>query len=100
MEGVLNTKTKGYEKILGIGIPYLLLNLMSSHGFSKNNIFIVIFKYPKRMLEYYFSKGCTIFNCNITNLEELPNEVRVIIHSKDTVNPYKFMICSTKINST
>ena len=32
-EGVFKHKNKGYDKILGIGIPYLLMNLMSCHGY-------------------------------------------------------------------
>ena len=42
---------KSYEKILGIRIPYLLMNLMYCHDFLKNINPIVILKYPKRMLE-------------------------------------------------
>ena len=52
---------KSFDKILGIGITYLLMNLMSCHGFLKNINSVVILKFPKRMLEYYFSKGFTIF---------------------------------------
>ena len=35
---------KNYDKILGIGIPYLLMNLMSCHGFLKNKDSVVILK--------------------------------------------------------
>ena len=31
---------KSYDKILGIGIPYLLINLMSCHGFWISNIML------------------------------------------------------------
>ena len=40
-----------YENVLGIGIPYLLLNLLSCHGFLKNNESVVILKFPNRMSE-------------------------------------------------
>ena len=49
--GGLRNGNKSYEKILGIGIPNLLMNLMSFHGFLKNINPIVILKCPKRMLE-------------------------------------------------
>ena len=42
---------KSYDKILGIGIPYLLINLMYCHGFLKNKNHVVILKCPKRMPE-------------------------------------------------
>ena len=46
---------KYFNRILGIGILYLLMKLLSSHGFLKNIKSIFIIKCPKRMLKYYFS---------------------------------------------
>ena len=77
---------KGFDRILGIGVPYLLMNLMSCHGFLKNINYVVILKFSKRMLEYYFSKGFNILKCNVNNLAKLPNEVKEIIHSEETDN--------------
>ena len=42
---------KSFDRILGIGIPDLLMNLISCYGFLRNVNYVVIFKYPKRMLE-------------------------------------------------
>ena len=50
-----------YDNVLGIGIPDLLLNLLSCHGFSKNTEYVVMLKCPHRMSEYYFNKGLVIF---------------------------------------
>ena len=52
---------KNYDNVLGIGIPDLLLNLLSCHGFSKNSESVVILKCPHRISEYYFNKGFVIF---------------------------------------
>ena len=52
---------KDFNRILGIGIPDLLIKILLYHGFLKNIKFIVILNCPKRMLEYYFSKGFGIF---------------------------------------
>ena len=41
-----------HDNVLGIGIPDLLLNLLSCHGFLKNNDYVVILKCPNRMSEY------------------------------------------------
>ena len=46
-----------YNNLLRIGIPDLLLNMLSCHGFLKNSYYIVILKCPNRMSEYYFNKG-------------------------------------------
>ena len=59
---------KCFDKILGIVIPDLLMNLMYCRGFLKNINSAVILKCPKGMLEYYFSKGFTILECNYNNL--------------------------------
>ena len=45
---------KGFNIILGIGILDLLMDLMSCHWFLKNINSVVILKWPKKMLEYYF----------------------------------------------
>ena len=70
---------KSYDKILGIGIPYLLMKLMSCRVFLKKINPVVVLKCPKRMLEYYFSKVFTLFDLNTNNFEKLPNEVKNII---------------------
>ena len=43
-------RNKSYDKILVIGIPDLLINLMSCHGFLNNINYVVVLKCPKRML--------------------------------------------------
>ena len=53
-----------YNNLLGIGIPDLLLNLLSCHGFLKNNESVVILKCLNRMSEYYFNKWFVIFECD------------------------------------
>ena len=45
---------KSFDRILGIGIPDLLMNLIYCCGFLKSIYYVVIFKCPKRILEYYF----------------------------------------------
>ena len=44
---------KKYNNVLGFGITYLLMNLLSCQGFLKNNDSIVILKYPNSMFKYY-----------------------------------------------
>ena len=89
-----------FDIILGIGIPYLLMNLMYCHGFLKSINSVVILKCPKRMLEYYFSKGFTILECNDNNFAKHPNKVKQRIHAEETKNSDKVMTCINTITST
>ena len=85
---------------MGIGIPDLLMDLISCHVFLNNKDTVVILKFPKRMFEHYFSKGFTYFDCTKINLEKLPSEVKDRIYAEKTYNSDKVMICSTTITST
>ena len=76
------------------------MNLMSCHGFLKNINYVVILKFPKRMLEYYLSKGFTILECNDNNLAKLTNDVKQITHTEETDNSEKVMTCINTITST
>ena len=85
---------------MGIGIPDLLLNLLSCHGFLKNNESVVILKYPHRMSEYYFNKGFIIFDCDEVNFKRLPSRVKYRVVAEVAVNSNLVMICYTTIPST
>ena len=67
---------KSFDRILGIGLPYLLMNLMSCHVLLKTINSFVVLKCLKRMLEYYFSKGLAILECNVNHLAKFPNDVK------------------------
>ena len=51
---------KIYDNVLGIGIPDLLMNLMSCHGFSKNKYPVVILKFHKGCLNTISQKDSLI----------------------------------------
>ena len=52
------------------------------------------------MLEYYFSKGSTILECNTNNLAKNPNELKYRIYAEEAENSDKVMTCNIKILST
>ena len=91
---------KIYDRVLGFGIPDLLMIFFSCHGFLKNNDSVVTLKFPNRMFEYYFNKGFIIFDCDKNNLERIPYEIKDRIGAEVTENLDKVMICSTTITST
>ena len=76
------------------------MNLMSCHVFLKNKDSVVILKCPKRMLEYYFSKGFIHFDCNKSNMEKLSYEVKYRIYTELIDNSDKVMICSATTTPT
>ena len=49
--GVYKHRYKSFDRTTGIGISYLLMNLISCHGFLMKVNYVVIIKFPKRMLE-------------------------------------------------
>ena len=91
---------KSFDRILGIGIPDLLMNFMSYHGFLKSIDSVFILKSPRSIMKYYFSKVFTILECNVNNLVKLPNDVKQITHSEEIDNSYKVMTCINTIPST
>ena len=52
------------------------------------------------MLEYYFSKGFGILECNFNNLAKLLNQVKQIIHAEETDNSDYAVTCINTIPST
>ena len=88
---------KDFNEFLGIGIAYLLMNLLSCHTFTNNIKSIVILKFCKRMLEYYFSKGYGILERNSNNLKKIPNLEKQRIHVEETHDSKYIMTCNTTI---
>ena len=67
---------KNYDNVLGFLITDLLLIFLSCQGFSKNNEYVVILKFPHRMSEYYFNKWFIIFDFDEENLKRLPSQLK------------------------
>ena len=89
-----------YNNVLGIGIPYISLNMLLCHGFLKNNDSVVILKCPNRMYEYYCNKGFVIFKCDEDHFKKLPSEVKDRVGAEVAVNNNLVMLCFTTIPST
>ena len=77
---------KDFNEFLGIGIPDLLMNLYSYLDFKNKIKSIFILKFPKRMFEYYFSKGFGILERNSNNLNKIPNLEKQIMYRKHMIN--------------
>ena len=53
-----------YNNLFGIGIPDLLLNMLSCHGILNNNDYVIILKCPNRIFDYYFNKSVIALECD------------------------------------
>ena len=76
------------------------MKLLSCHVFLKNVNYVVVLKFTKRMLEYYFSKVFTNLEYNYNNLEKLLNDVKQRTCAEETDNSDKVMTCINTITST
>ena len=89
-----------YDNLFGIGIPDILLNMLSCHGFLNNSDSIVILKCPNGMSEYYFNKGFIELTCDEDHLNKLPLSAKQRVGAEVKVNSNLFMLCKTTIIST
>ena len=76
-------KDTSFNILIGIGIPELLLNLVSCHGFIKKPNSNVILNCRSRLINNDLSKGLSIIEQNTKQLSFIPNDVKLIIHLID-----------------
>ena len=93
-------ENKDYDNLFCIGIPYILLNMLSCQGFVNNNESIVILKCPNMMSQYYFYKGFIQLICDEDNLKTLPVRFKDSVGAELKVNSDLVMLCYTTITST
>ena len=90
---------KSFNKLLGIGIPDLLMNLLLCHGSMKNTNSTVISLCTSRMLEYYFSKRLVMLELNSNNLMRIANEAKQRINEMYIHDSYYVINCNSAVNS-
>ena len=79
-------ENRDYDKIFGIGIPDIFMNMLSCQGFLNNNESIVILKCPNRMSHYYFNKRFIQLTCDEDHLKTLPVRVKDRVGAEVKVN--------------
>ena len=72
--------------LLGIGIPELLLKLVSCHGFMKKPDSTVILNYQYRLVSNYLSKGFYIIEKYSEQKNMPPNDVKLRINVIDQLD--------------
>ena len=76
---------KSFNILIGIGIPELLLNLSSCHGFTEKSNSIVILNWRYCLLNNYLAKGLFIIKKESKHLNILPNDMKLSIHAIDQI---------------
>ena len=70
----------GYNEVLGIDIPKVLINLISCHGFTKKTKSTVILVCKSCFVNYYLEKSFVIIEHSSKQLSSVKNDVNFRIH--------------------
>ena len=88
-----------FNVLLGIGIPELLLNLVSCHGFMEKPDLTVILNCRSRLINNYLSKILCIIEKDLKQLSMLTNYLKLIINIIDLMDTYFVMAKNKAISS-
>ena len=83
-----NIEDKSFNILLGIGIPELLLNLVSCHGFMKKPNSTVILNYRSRLIKNYLAKVLYMIEKCSKQLSLISNDVKLIIKISNQMDTY------------
>ena len=72
-----------YNILLGIGIPEVLMNLVSFHGFMEKPNKTFILNFQCCLVNNHLAKWFIIIENNSKQLSSLPNDVKLTIHAID-----------------
>ena len=72
-----------YNILLFIGIPGVLMNLVSCHGFLEKSNFTLILNCSSCLVNYHLAKTIVIIKHNSKQLSSFLNEVKLRIHEID-----------------
>ena len=81
-----------FNILLSIGIPELLLNLVSCHGLTNKSNPTVILNLQSRLINNYLSKGFYIIEQGAKQLSFIPNDVGLIINLNNQLNADYVMV--------
>ena len=81
--------------MLGIGLPEVLMNLISCHVFTKKTNSNVISLCHTQLVEYYLAKGFVIIAHKSEKLSSVSNEAKKRIHATNIHKQDFVMACYT-----
>ena len=93
------SKNAKFNNLSGLGIPDILVNIMSGHGFVKSSISTFILTCRNALFPYYLSKGFFITETEVGGVDNIPIIVKKInathLHEEESLLTYKAAINST-----
>lgn len=89
-----------FDGFPGIGIPEVLMNIMSCCGFSKKENKIVILMFRIKLVSYYLSKGFLIIDPKSDALDNVPLKFKQQIHTIDKYGTDSSIPCNKSIPSS
>ena len=92
-------KDTSFNILLVIGIPELLLNLVSCHGFIKKPNSTVILNFRTRLINNHLSKGFSIIEQNTKQIIFLPNDVKLRINLNNKLDTDYVMVKNKSISA-
>ena len=92
-------KNKKYNDISGIGIPELLINIISCNVFVNDTKSDVILSCHRKLVDYYISKGFVILEKNSIALSIVIICGKKIINVEHLYTNYSVMACYREISS-
>ena len=88
-----------YNILLGIGIPEVLMNLISWYGLMKKPNSVVIFNCRYRLVNYYLANSFVVIKHNYNQLSSVPNDVKLGIRDIDNQKIDFVMACTIATSS-
>ena len=85
-------KDTSFNLLLGIGIPELLLNLVSCNGFTKKPNSTVILNCQSRLIHNYLAKGFYMIEKGSKQLTLIPNDAKLRINLIDQLKTDYIMV--------
>ena len=92
-------KEKRFNLLLGIGIPELLLNLVSCNGFIMKLNSTVVLKFQSRLINNYLSKGLYIIEQGSKQLNLTPNDIILRINLVDQLKKDYVMVKNESLSA-
>ena len=86
---------KSYNKLFGIGLTDVSINIISCHGFMKNTNLTVVLVCRSWLVNYYLEKGFIILEHNSKHSISVLNDAKQIIHDIDKQKTDYVMLCYT-----
>ena len=92
-----NFENNKFKDLYGLGIPDILMNIMSCHGFYKYSIYTVILACWSALARYYISKGFVIVETEVGGVDNITITMKEQIHAAHLHQEESLLTCKLAI---